>query len=239
MTFCKPNKPSCEQQWYNSRIRYLCGRATKVCFKFSVLSRAAIGYGPLPKSSWTFWSQFGQGDVTCIGSTFCWQHIVVWGNLRRRLAACSTVWWFVRSKVGLKLNASKTEVLTTQTQPLSILTTPVGLELEVLEGTKAHKWVGCLLSTLNLGNRLWLWTCTPVGSPIWAQVRQVKPTLRCNKNNVNVNVNPVCPIGQPVSGTGGKLWNYILYTSTLAKLQKFRQVWTPKFDINCRDLPWR
>ena len=38
--------------------------------------------------------------------------------------------------------------------------------------------------------------------------------------NVNVNVNPVCSIGQPVSGTGGKLWNYFLFTSTLAKFTK-------------------
>ena len=57
--------------------------------------------------------------------------------------------------------------------------------------------------------------------------------------NSNVNVNPVCPIGQPVSGTGGKLWNYFLYTSTLAKFQKVREVWTPTFDINCKNLPWR
>ena len=37
---------------------------------------------------------------------------------------------------------------------------------------------------------------------------------------INVNVNPVCFIGEPVSGTGGKLRNYFLYTSTLAKLRK-------------------
>ena len=56
-------------------------------------------------------------------------------------------------QVGLKLNASKTEVFTTQAQPPSTLTAPVGLELKILEHTKAHKWLGCLLSTLNMGNR--------------------------------------------------------------------------------------
>ena len=56
-------------------------------------------------------------------------------------------------QVGLKLNTSKTKVLTTQAQPPSTLTTPAGLELEVLEQTKTHKWLGCLLSTLNMGNR--------------------------------------------------------------------------------------
>ena len=56
-------------------------------------------------------------------------------------------------QVGLKLNASKTKVLTTQTQPPSTLTTPAGLELEVLEHAKSHKWLGCLLSMVNMGNR--------------------------------------------------------------------------------------
>ena len=47
-------------------------------------------------------------------------------------------------QVGLKLNASKTKVLTTQAQPPSTLTTPAGLELAVLEPTNSHKWLGCL-----------------------------------------------------------------------------------------------
>ena len=33
------------------------------------------------------------------------------------------------------------------------LSTPAGLELEVLEPTNSHKWLGCLLSTANMGNR--------------------------------------------------------------------------------------
>ena len=53
----------------------------------------------------------------------------------------------------LKLNASKTKVLTTQAQPPSTLTTPAGLEFEVLEHSKSHKWFGCLLSMVNMGNR--------------------------------------------------------------------------------------
>ena len=31
--------------------------------------------------------------------------------------------------------------------------TPAGLELEVLERTKSHKWLGCVLSMINMGNR--------------------------------------------------------------------------------------
>ena len=44
-------------------------------------------------------------------------------------------------QVGLKLNASKTKVLTTQAQPLSTSTTAAGLELEVLEQTKNAQMV--------------------------------------------------------------------------------------------------
>ena len=56
-------------------------------------------------------------------------------------------------EVGLELNASKTKILTTQAQPGKTLTTQNGLEMEILDATKAHKWLGCLLSTSNTGNR--------------------------------------------------------------------------------------
>ena len=68
------------------------------------------------------------------------------GSMLDALVACL-------EQVGLKLNASKTKVLTTQAQPPSTLTTPAGLELEVLEPTNSHKWLGCPLSTANTGNR--------------------------------------------------------------------------------------
>ena len=56
-------------------------------------------------------------------------------------------------EAGLELNASKTKILTTQAQPRKTLTTQNGLEMEILDATKAHKWLGCLLSTSNAGNR--------------------------------------------------------------------------------------
>ena len=56
-------------------------------------------------------------------------------------------------EVGLALKASKTKILTTQAQPGKTVTTQNGLEMEILDATKAHKWLGCLLSTLNAGNR--------------------------------------------------------------------------------------
>ena len=56
-------------------------------------------------------------------------------------------------EVGLALNASKTKILTTQAQPGKTVTIQNGLEMEILDATRAHKWLGCLLSTLNAGNR--------------------------------------------------------------------------------------
>ena len=56
-------------------------------------------------------------------------------------------------EVGLELNASKTQIPTTQAQPSKTLTTQDGLEVEILDATNAHKWLGCLLSTSNAGNK--------------------------------------------------------------------------------------
>ena len=56
-------------------------------------------------------------------------------------------------EVGLALNASKTQIVTTQAQPGKTVTTQNGLEREILDATKAQKWLRCLLSTLNAGNR--------------------------------------------------------------------------------------
>ena len=42
------------------------------------------------------------------------------------------------------------KLLKTQAQPPSTLTTPAGLEWEVLEQAKTHKWLGCLSSTVNI-----------------------------------------------------------------------------------------
>ena len=68
------------------------------------------------------------------------------GSMLNALVACL-------DQVGLKLNALKTKMLTTQAQPPATLTTPAGLELVVLEQTKSQRWLGCLLSTANMGNR--------------------------------------------------------------------------------------
>ena len=40
---------------------------------------------------------------------------------------------------------SKTRILTTQTQPGKTLTIQDNLDMEMLDATNAHKWLGCLL----------------------------------------------------------------------------------------------
>ena len=54
-------------------------------------------------------------------------------------------------EVGLALNASKTKILTSSQAKQSQLKT--GLEIQISDATTAHKRLGCLLSTLNAGNR--------------------------------------------------------------------------------------
>ena len=48
-------------------------------------------------------------------------------------------------QVGLKLNTSKTNILTTQAQPGSSLETSGGVTVEILDSRCAHKWLGCML----------------------------------------------------------------------------------------------
>ena len=54
------------------------------------------------------------------------------------------------AQVGLKLNTSKTKILTTEAQPGKILRTSSGVTVERLDSRCAHKWLGCMLQT-NLG----------------------------------------------------------------------------------------
>ena len=55
-------------------------------------------------------------------------------------------------QVGLKLNTSKTKILTTQAQPGSSLETSGGVTVEVLDSRCAHKWLGCMLQAAPGGN---------------------------------------------------------------------------------------
>ena len=55
-------------------------------------------------------------------------------------------------QVGLKLNTSKTKILTTQAQPGSSLQTSGGVTVEVLDSRCAHKWLGFMLQAAPGGN---------------------------------------------------------------------------------------
>ena len=49
---------------------------------------------------------------------------------------------------GLKLNAEKTVLITTQPQPPSFSTTATGAVIKVKQKESAHKWLGCTSSGL-------------------------------------------------------------------------------------------
>ena len=55
-------------------------------------------------------------------------------------------------KTGLKLNASKTVILTTEAQPPDHITTPAGHTIVVKDSFGTHKWLGCMLSVLGCRN---------------------------------------------------------------------------------------
>ena len=49
--------------------------------------------------------------------------------------------------VGFQLNAEKTKILTSQTQPPARLQTPNGLTISIVDQESSHKWLGCMLTT--------------------------------------------------------------------------------------------
>ena len=55
---------------------------------------------------------------------------------------------------GLKLNAEKTVLITTQAQPPPFLTTSTGAVIKVKEKEAGHKWLGCMLSAASSNNAI-------------------------------------------------------------------------------------
>ena len=58
------------------------------------------------------------------------------------------------SEVGLLLNADKTVILTSQSQPPSTITIDHGVTLRVLPGNVAQKWLGCMFSCTRIGTKI-------------------------------------------------------------------------------------
>ena len=50
-------------------------------------------------------------------------------------------------QVGVVLNAGKTKILKTQSQHPAKLVSPSGIAVEILARDRAHKWLGCMIST--------------------------------------------------------------------------------------------
>ena len=94
---------------------------------------------------------FGDGGIPLLDLQFA-DDILLFATSSDEAARMADAFVTCLKEVGLALNASKTKILTTQAQPGKTVTTQNGLEIEILDSTKAHKWFGCLLSTLNAGN---------------------------------------------------------------------------------------
>ena len=95
---------------------------------------------------------FGDGGIPLLDLRFA-DDILLFATSSNEAARMLDALVACLKEVGLELNASKTKILTTQAQPGKTLRTQKGLEMEILDATKAHKWLGCLLSTSNAGNR--------------------------------------------------------------------------------------
>ena len=79
-------------------------------------------------------------------------------------------------------------MLTTQAQRPSTLTTPAGLEFEVLEQTKTHKWLGYLLSTLKV--KVKVKPARQMASPFYGAGTNVRtncylPTANCTNSSID------------------------------------------------------
>ena len=59
---------------------------------------------------------------------------------------------FALRQVGLVLNAGNTKILTTQNQHPAEPVSPGGIVVEILERDRAHKWLGCMISTHTDGS---------------------------------------------------------------------------------------
>ena len=59
--------------------------------------------------------------------------------------------------MGLLLNADKTVIWISQSQPASIITIDHGVTLRVLPGNVAQKWLGCMLAATDRNKNIW--TC--------------------------------------------------------------------------------
>ena len=84
--------------------------------------------------------------------------ILIFSDSAERVASLLDALITTLDKTGLKLNASKTVILTTETQPPDYITTPAGHTIVAKDNIGTHKWLGCKMVGLHvLSNWLWEW----------------------------------------------------------------------------------
>ena len=76
------------------------------------------------------------------------------------------------SEVGVLLNADKTVILTSHSQPPSTITIDHGVTVRVLPGNVAQKWLGCMLGAYRNKN---FWTCNSISNK---RPKRIMPTNR-------------------------------------------------------------
>ena len=78
--------------------------------------------------------------------------ILIFGDSAEGAASLLDALITTLDRTGLKLNASKTVILTTEAQPPDHITTPAGHTIVVKDSFGTHKWLGCMLSAIGSGN---------------------------------------------------------------------------------------
>ena len=106
---------------------------------------------------WTiYWYPVGRTWKPYVSQS-CWIYVLLmafYSNGESAQAVGSIAWRSgnLCGASGIETQRVQNESVNNAAQAPSTLTAPAGLEVEVLEQTEGHKWPGCLLSTLNMGN---------------------------------------------------------------------------------------
>ena len=77
----------------------------------------------------------------------CVDDILIFGKSDEKIGQVLDMMVDALRQVGLVLNIRKTKILTTQCQHPAKFVSPSGIAVEILARDRAHKWLGCMIST--------------------------------------------------------------------------------------------
>ena len=117
-----------------------------MCIKSStILCRIGNGYGYVGRTVGRLGLDLGDGGPTFLDLRFA-DDILIFATTYIDAGLLLDERVVCLSQVGLVLNTDKTKVMPTEAQPPSLLSTPAGLRIEILDQQSCHKWLGCMLS---------------------------------------------------------------------------------------------